>query len=384
MLPGDGSEHLAEAVGRLLIVGFEGTDFSEVERLIVEVRPAGLIFFKRNYPGSPEALRALIDKAQRLAEEKLGRRLFMAIDHEGGLVQRLPEPYTRLPSAREAAGLSDEPLIAAEKAGLGARELAATGFNFNMAPVLDVAPEGEGGFIGSRAFSEDPERIIALGRAWLEAFRRAGVLGAGKHFPGLGEAVIDPHHELPVMDVGLESLRAKDLRPFLALMSSPQSGHCAAEAAVSGDYLGRGEAEAPPAPLVAVMTTHALYPALDGERPATFSAAIVNLIKGESGFSGAVLTDDLEMGAVVKNYPLGEAAVEAVAAGHDLALVCRRRDYVDECRRALIRAAEDGRLGPVRLADAHRRSARLLVELDSIRPEEKTLNEWFKRLVGNI
>lgn len=336
-----------------MIAGFEGADFPEVERLISEVHPAGLIFFKRNYPGSPEALRALINQAQKLAEAKLGRRLLIAIDHEGGLVQRLPAPYTRLPSARESAGISDKPLIAAGAAGLGARELAATGFNLNLAPVLDIAPGLEGGFIGSRAFSEDPERVISLGAAWLEVFRRAGVLGAGKHFPGLGQAVIDPHYELPVMEAGLESLRARDLRPFMALMSSG---------------------------LLAVMTTHALYPALDGRRPVTFSAPIVNLIKGGPGFDGAVLTDDLEMGAVIKNYPLGEAAVEAITAGHDLALICRRRDYIEECRRALILAVEDGRLAPGRLADAHRRSARLMAEIDSIRPDDETLNEWFAQL----
>ena len=202
-----------------MIVGFEGCDFTEVENLILEIRPAGLIFFKRNYPGRPEALRRLIEKAQDLALRHLNRRLLMVIDHEGGLVQRLPEPYTQLPSAAQASIINEDAQVASEPAAQGARELAATGFNFNMAPVLDVAPEG-GGFIGSRSFGPMVGRITDMGRAYLAAFRAAGVLGAAKHFPGLGEAVIDPHHELPLMEVGLARLEEKDLRPFRDLIAS--------------------------------------------------------------------------------------------------------------------------------------------------------------------
>lgn len=344
---------LNEAVGRLLIVGFEGSDFPEVEDLILQVRPSGLIFFKRNYPGGPEALRLLIERAQTLAEKELGRRLFMAIDHEGGLVQRLPAPYTPLPSAWEAASDGAEPAEAARTALAGARELAATGFNFNMAPVLDVArPDGD--FIGTRAFSDEPGRVSALGRAWLEAFHQAGLLGAAKHFPGLGAATADPHHDLPLIDLTLGQLEQNDLKPFREL-------------------IGHG--------LEAVMTTHALYPALDKDQPATFSGRIVALIKDDPSFRGAVLTDDLEMGAVVRNYPLGQAAVAAVSAGHDLALICRRRDYVDECRQALAGALESGRLAPERLADAHARSARLLARLEAIRPPAELRARLFADLL---
>ena len=354
----DGSRELAEAVGRLLIIGFEGSDFAEIEGLLLKFRPAGLIFFKRNYPGpdDPEAplkLRTLIERAQALAEMELGRRLFVAIDHEGGRVQRLPAPYTLLPPAGAAR---TGPLNVEQMAGLagrGARELAATGFNFNFAPVLDVASPLSS-LMGDRCFSDDPAEVAAYALAVLRAYHQAGILGAGKHFPGLGAATVDPHHELPTVPSDLQRLREVDLPPFRALMEEG---------------------------LLAIMTTHALYPALDRERPATVSEDIVGLIKNES-FPGALLTDDLEMGAVVKNYPMGEAAVNAIRAGHDLALVCRQAEYVEECRTALAAAVRQGDLSESRLNDAWGRSDLLRRRLAGLRPDQAVLDGWFEALMA--
>lgn len=368
----DDSRELAEAVGRLLIIGFESSDFAEVEDLVTQVRPAGLIFFKRNFPeiDGPRRLRELIDSAQALAESHLGRRLFMAIDHEGGLVQRLPAPYSQLPAAGEIKG----PAAAAELAGRGARELAATGFNFNLAPVLDVASP-LGSFMGARSFGDDPDLVLACARAQLAAFHQAGILGAGKHFPGLGAAVIDPHHELPTLEVDLRRLMEIDLPPFRSLIKAAGSG-------VEPTPAGGDLASRPSPDLLAVMTTHAFFPSLDTEHPATFSEEIVSLLKNEIGFSGALLTDDLEMGAIVKNYPLGEAAVETVRAGHDLALICRRREYVDECRQALGQALRSGRLSEARLAEAHERSGRLARRLDDLWPGQALRDQWFEALTA--
>lgn len=379
----DLSLELTEAIGRLLIVGFEGQDLAEMAELVTQVRPAGLIFFKRNYPEAqgPRQLRATLTAIQELARQELGRELFLAIDHEGGRVQRLPAPYTHLPAPGAAriamrerersdwgGGVNEcspgqnhifgqatmdfvEPTrIIMEKA---ARELAATGFNFNLAPVLDVA-NGESSILGDRAFSDDPAQVAAWGQATVDAFHQNGLLGAGKHFPGLGAAVIDPHHELPTLDFSDPALLAKSLLPFRELT---QNG------------------------LLAVMTTHALYPTLDPERPATFSDKIVGMLKGDMQFSGAVLTDDLEMGAVVKNYPLGEAAVAAIRAGHDLALICRKRDYIQECTTALAEAVQSGVITQGRLAEAHQRSDLLRQKLKSIWPSEETRKMWFEELL---
>jgi len=343
------STELAETVGRLLLVGFEGRDMAEVEDLLTTVRPAGLIFFARNYPGDggPAALRRLIDQAKSLWETLSGRPLLMAIDHEGGPVQRLPAPYTRLPAARACQNLGE----AGRLAETGARELAATGFNLNMAPVLDV-PDGPEAFIGERGFGDDPDQVTAWAKAVLAAYGRAGILGVGKHFPGLGPARLDPHHELPVITASAERLSQVDLKPYRELLPE----------------------------LAAVMTSHALYPALDADRPATLSPTLTGLLKREMDFAGALLTDDLEMGALTSNYDLGEAAVKAIAAGHDLALVCRRRANIEKARQALAEAVRDGSLAENRLADAFRRTETLTARLTAIAVPGETRAGWFNIL----
>jgi len=345
------SGDLAEAVGRLLLVGFEGRDMAEVEDLLTAVRPAGLIFFARNYSedGGPSALSSLINQARSLAETLFGRPLLVAIDHEGGPVQRLSAPYTRLPAARASRNLGEAGLLAET----GARELAATGFNLNLAPVLDV-PDGPEAFIGERAFSDDPGQVAAWAKVILAAYGRAGLLGAAKHFPGLGPARLDPHQELPVIPASAERLSRVDLKPYRELLPH----------------------------LAAVMTSHALYPALDPARPATLSPVLVGLLKREMGFEGALLTDDLEMGALTRNYDLGEAAVGAIAAGHDLALVCRRRANIEKVRQALASAVRAGSLTENRLADAFRRTETLTARLAAIAAPGETRAGWFKTLIS--
>ena len=207
--------------------------------------------------------------------------------------------------------------------------------------------------MGSRCFSDDPARAAEYGREGMEGYRDSGVLTCGKHFPGLGSAHIDPHHELPAIEANQLRLRSVDMAPFKNLAAG-----------------GLG----------AIMTTHALYPALDAVNPATFSGLIVDVLKTEMDFGGAVLTDDLEMGAVVKNYPMGEAAVSAVLAGHDLALICRRASYVEDSAEALASAVLSGRLSEARLLDAHERSGRFSRSLETIRPDQAQLDEWFEQI----
>ncbi|MDR1922144.1 MAG: beta-N-acetylhexosaminidase [Candidatus Adiutrix sp.] len=349
------SPWLNEAAGRLLIVGFEGVDFSpELETLITAVRPAGLVFFRRNYPepDGPARLRRLIEKASGLSLSLTGRPLLVAIDHEGGTVQRLPPPYTAVPPASElAAGLTASEM--GELIERAAAELAATGFNFNFAPVADVSSPLSA-FVGSRSYGDDPETVANFGLAFVDACRRCGVLSCAKHFPGLGSAAVDPHQDLPVIAVPGDRLMLVDVEPFRRLIVRD---------------------------LPAVMTTHALYPALDAEYPATFSERIVGLLKKDLGFQGPVLTDDLEMGAL-KNQPIGEAAVRAVRAGHDFLLVCRRADYIDECRRGLAEAVARGRLSETRLEDAFSRQALLLRRLEDGWPRLRARDEWFRRLTA--
>jgi beta-N-acetylhexosaminidase len=326
-----------EEAGRLLLVGFEGTEASEAVELAEEFRPAGFVFFSRNYPGSPSALKRLLSEISSGAERALGRAPLLAIDQEGGTVSRLPLEETALPSAADMARIAGDKGGEAAleelsfKAGRALRDL---GFNFNLAPVLDVAREGA--YIGTRSFSGNPDEVTRLASAFFAGQRRAGLLACGKHFPGLGAAVSDPHSELPVVDAGLQEVWENDLRPFRSLVA-------------------RG--------LPAVMTTHALFRAVDPLLPGTISPKVVDLLKRDVLFKGLTLTDDLEMGAIAGTFPPGRAAWEAVAAGHDLALVCRRRENILAAREGLLKAVKDYDLTPTRLREAKLRLTRAVKQI---------------------
>jgi beta-N-acetylhexosaminidase len=322
-----------EEAGRLLLIGFEGDDASEAASLAEEYRPAGFVFFARNYPGSPTALKALLTEIAQRAFKALKRPPLLALDQEGGTVSRLPLEETALPSAAEMAALArDKGLEALEelsfRAGKALRQL---GFNFNLAPVLDVSSEGA--YIGTRSFSASPDEVSRCATAFFAGQKRAGLVTCGKHFPGLGQASSDPHSELPVVAADLRAVWDRDLKPFR-------------------DLTVRG--------IPAMMTTHALFRAVDPLLPGTLSPRVVDLLKRDVGFKGLALTDDLEMGAIADTFPPGRAAWEAVVAGHDLALVCRRRENVEEAREGLLKALKDYDITPSRQREARLRLARTL------------------------
>jgi beta-N-acetylhexosaminidase len=315
-----GEKALKEA-GSLLMVGWEGTDLGEPLGILEEIRPSGLIFFRRNYPqgGGPELARQLSEI--RAAAGKMGLApLLLAMDNEGGLVKRLPEPFVQLPKANESGSL-DEIEAQARASGAELREL---GFNLNLAPVLDV--DASGAFMRERSFGRAPESVVPRARAFARGFHGAGIATCAKHFPGLGAAALDPHRSLPTVGASVEEMASVHLAPFRAL-------------------LGRT--------IPMVMTTHCLYPALDDREPATFSKKIVDLAREDLGFDGPVLTDDLEMGAV--GPEIGEAAVKSIWAGHDLALVCREMENIRAAARKLAEALSSGLIDDRRVKLSRRR-----------------------------
>jgi beta-N-acetylhexosaminidase len=317
-------DEIFDAAGGLLMLGWEGTELSEILDLVRDCRPGGLIFFRRNYPGDMGLLAKQLQQAQREARRELGRPLLLAVDGEGGAVKRLPAPFMEIRAARAAAAEGPEAVRAlAEETGAALLEL---GFNLNLAPVLDVGPQD--GPLGDRTFGDDPQTVAECGSAFLEGCEAAGILACGKHFPGLGPAGLDTHLELPEVSVSREEMEASGLKPFRALVA---------------------------AGLKLVMTNHGLYPALDAERPTTFSPAATALLKNEIGFQGLILTDDLGMGAVAARRDPGEAAAAAAAAGHDLLLVCQGPERIRRSREALATAVVEGRLSRERLAEARAR-----------------------------
>ena len=258
----------------------------------------GVVLFDRNFEDVGQ-LAALSADLHRIRTPPL----LLAVDHEGGRVQRFRDGFTPLPAARRIGSrFGRDPVLArslARAVGLvAATELRRVGIDLAFAPVIDLAAGNEE-TIGERAFHSHPGVVTALARSWLEGAARAGLAGVGKHFPGHGTARGDTHLDEVVDDRPLARLRATDLAPFAALA-------------------GR---------LDAVMTSHVRFPAVDGGAAATFSSVwIQRVLRRELGFAGIVFSDDLSMEAARGDRDTAEGRVRAaLAAGCDAALVMNDR-----------------------------------------------------------
>lgn len=327
-----------EKVGQLLIGGFEGTEIGDqATRLVQEYQVGGLILYGRNIAGAGQLV-TLTNGLKALNGD--GIPLFLSIDQEGGGVDRMPPEVRRTPGAYCVGQTGSVP--AAQSYGdVLAAECAAFGLNLDFAPVLDVWSNPGNTVIGQRAFSADARTVAGLGPAAARRMMDQGVIPAVKHFPGHGDTAVDSHVGLPVVDKSPEELEETELIPFRAAIQS---------AGTDGQ-------------VPAVMVAHILLTQLDPKRPASLSPAVVTgLLRDELGFAGAVLTDDLTMGAVTQSYGLGEAAVLAVEAGCDILLVCHGPDSVPAVRTALLEAAASGRITAERLDESVYRILRLKTE----------------------
>jgi beta-N-acetylhexosaminidase len=253
--------------------------------------PWGLILFKRNV-ADREQVRALT----RAFRECVGRGdAPVLIDQEGGRVQRMAPPHWRAYPAAAAIEAGLEPSRAEAAASLVARmiafDLAEVGITVDCAPVLDVADSGTHAAIGSRAFSSRPERVAAMGRAVAKGLLEGGVAPVVKHMPGHGRARADSHYELPIVEAARDDLR-RDFAPFAALNDLPMA-----------------------------MSAHVLYATIDDRRPATASPIVVaEVMRGEIGFDGLIMSDDVSMEALKGPYEKRAAAI--IDAGLDIVLHC--------------------------------------------------------------
>ena len=280
------------------VFGLSGLTLSEAERgFFKSVRPAGYILFARNID-NPEQVSALVSDLRGLNP---GFEAFVLIDQEGGRVQRLKPPYWRhAPASGEFEPLfNSDPAKACGIVRLNIQligeELKALGIDVDCAPVADVPVPGAHDVIGDRAFSKDPGVVARLAAAVCEGLWDAGVLPVIKHIPGHGRAMSDSHLELPVVTAGLDELRATDFAPFRELSRLPG--------------------------LMFAMTAHVVYTAIDPDNPATTSAKVISeIIRGEIGFGGILISDDLGMKALAG--PFDARAAAARAAGCDLMLHC--------------------------------------------------------------
>jgi beta-N-acetylhexosaminidase len=309
---------------QLLILGFEGMEMTpRLASLLKRLQPAGVILFARNIK-TPEQTWGLLRECQDCVEAPL----FTCIDLEGGTVDRLRDALGAAPAAADVFAV-DDPRLYRKHGQIIGENCRALGFNVDFAPVLDLAFETSRRVMGSRVVSVEPQATVAYARDFLSGLKATNVLGCGKHFPGLGEGELDSHHELPVIEKSLRAMWAADLLPYRLLRRE----------------------------LPFVMISHAAYPQVTKTRtPASLSKIwISDILKKKIGYRGLVVSDDLEMGAVLSAASVGEAAVESVQAGADLCLVCHREDRVLEAHEALAKAAEADRKFAKRMAESARR-----------------------------
>lgn len=314
-------EALADRIGGLLLVGFEGASPS-AGTLDFIAGTAGAILFRPNIDGS-ETTVALTGALQAAARAARCKPLLIAVDQEGGVVERLGAAGSHPPSAMALGAADDVELTRAVHARIGA-EAAALGIMLDLAPVADVNTNPLNPVIGLRSFGDDPHAVARHVTAAVHGLHDAGIGSCAKHFPGHGDTEDDSHTGLPSVVSDLERLRAREFVPFRA----------AIDAGVD-----------------VVMTAHVGLPAVDRSgAPATLSHVILtDILRHELSFDGVICTDDMEMQAVAQRYPLGEAAVLAVQAGADLVLFSHSLDAARAARDALGRALREGRLDPERV-----------------------------------
>ena len=273
-------------VGQLAIVGFNGHAVPDDVRQIAKAFDlGGVIFFARNV-ADPEQVMEMSRESQFLAREL---PLWVSVDQEGGRVARLKRPFTEWPPMITLGRAQDETLAQAIRAGRSRRSSTAVGITLDYTPVLDIFTNPKNSVIGDRALAERAEDVARLGSVIIRTLQAEGMAACGKHFPGHGDTTSDSHFELPLIEHGPDRLEAIELVPFKAAIE---------------------------ANVAAIMTAHILIPALDEERPATLSPAVVDgLLKQTLGFRGVVFTDDMHMKAITGRYGLSEATVMAHRRG---------------------------------------------------------------------
>jgi len=304
---------LRRAAGSLMVVGLEGAKLTGLERAWLKVvRPAGIILFRRNIVDAAQT-RALLAAATACCAPNSLR----CVDVEGGPVDRLRDALAPMPSAQAvatAARLSGKSALMRQHGELIAQGVKAFGFNTTLAPVLDLALPASAKVMGVRAAAPTVAGVVDYARDFLAGLAAHGVVGCGKHFPGLGGGTLDSHEATPAIERSGRELWAEDLAPYRELGNE----------------------------LPMVMVNHAAYPATPGkDTPASASAYwITTVLRKRLGYRGLVFSDDLEMGGILKHMAMEEAAVAAVAAGMDLIEICHSPELILRAHEALVAEAE--------------------------------------------
>ncbi|MFN8524783.1 MAG: glycoside hydrolase family 3 N-terminal domain-containing protein [Chloroflexota bacterium] len=319
----------ADRVGQLLLLGWPGSSVDAVGQTLAELKPGGIMYLD-NTRSSTQA-RSINEAIARISRDRGLIPPLVAIDHEGGNVQRLAD-LNNLGSNAQFASRGATARDACERGQRHAQQLKPLGFSMNLAPVLDVNNNPNNPVIGPRSYGADPELVATLGAAYARGLQSGGIAAVGKHFPGHGNTGVDSHLQLPVLPQSIEELSRVELVPFARAIGAPTN-------------------------IAGIMSAHIVFPAVDPSRaPGTLSAPIMRgLLRDKMGFRGVVLSDDLAgMKAITDNFRPGEAAVRAVRAGVDLLIIAGDLPRQRESRDALVAALASGELDRARVDEAVR------------------------------
>jgi beta-N-acetylhexosaminidase len=318
-------------IARRFLVGFEGTSLPSQVREWLAEGLAGVAIYPRNF-NSVESLAGLTSEIKSVARGPV----LIGIDQEGGTRFSLAEPFTQWASPSELGRLADAGAVEEVARAIGT-ELTAAGCNLDFAPMLDLHVNAASPVTQVRSFGADPVLVGELGAAFLRGLASAGVLGCTKHFPGHGDAQVDPHEDLPVFQGSAERLVQADLVPFAAAIA----------------------AGAP-----TIMTAHIFLPNVDPVHPASLSRKILTgILREKMHFKGLILADDLGMGAIARRHSPGDAAVATFAAGADIAMFCHDASEVEHAMTETVRALNDGKLSAEEWTVAGERIEKTLREI---------------------
>ncbi len=331
---------LEQQVGQLFFIGLPGTEIDQATReLIEEIKPGGVILFGRNVE-SPQQVRKLLDDSRAL----IPTPVFCGIDQEGGLVDRLREIFPPMPSARAIRQHGD--LAGVRTLGRVTGELLRLlGFDINFAPVMSIITQARSQLTNglySRSFGQSPGEVLGYTTVYMRGLQGTGCLGCLKHFPGIGAGNVDSHIEMPLVPLSRDDLLAQDLAPYIELFQRADDR------------------------VRVVMVSHGGFPNIDIKKgttsglvePASISPGIVtNLLRQELGFRHLVVTDDLEMGAIAKQFEIEDAAFKAFNAGEDMLLICATPETIRRGYHGVLKAVRDKKITERRLQASLRRIA---------------------------
>ncbi len=328
---------MVEKLGQLLIIGIRGTSLTEDEaEFIITNNIGGVILFARNIE-SPEQVHSLCKSIQALRHKTKDKLpLFIGVDQEGGRVARMKTPFTQWPPL-SYIGKLDSTSVAFKFAMDMGSELRAVGINLDFAPCVDILTNPKNAVIGDRSLSTDPEQVAKLASALVRGYIKSGIIPCAKHFPGHGNTLLDSHEDLPVEDIDVERLKNVELVPFKKVFR---------------------------ARLDMVMTAHIKFSKVDPVWPVTLSEKFLKgMLRQELRYRNIIISDDLDMKALAKNYPVADIPVMALQAGCDILLYCNNFEHPQLAIDSLMKAAKDHKINGKQVDESYNRIVALKKEI---------------------